>query len=113
MIALMSFSRSHRHRRSRRIIDDDRARIHLALILRVREYAGFAFPICRRPQMNRIARALAAQLIIAVAVGAIVFNISGTRVAGANGPEAPRFEVDPMWPKPLPNHWILGNVRGR
>jgi DNA-binding beta-propeller fold protein YncE len=25
---------------------------------------------------------------------------------------APRFEVDPMWPKPLPNHWILGNVIG-
>ena len=26
--------------------------------------------------------------------------------------DAPRFEVDPMWPKPLPNHWILGNVIG-
>ena len=26
--------------------------------------------------------------------------------------EAPRFEVDPMWPKPLPNHWLLGNVIG-
>jgi len=21
--------------------------------------------------------------------------------------QAPRFEVDPMWPKPLPNHWLL------
>jgi len=21
---------------------------------------------------------------------------------------APRFEVDPFWPKPLPNHWVLG-----
>jgi hypothetical protein len=26
--------------------------------------------------------------------------------------QAPRFEVDPMWPKPLPNHWIMGNVIG-
>jgi len=26
--------------------------------------------------------------------------------------QAPRFEVDPMWPKPLPNHWLLGNVIG-
>jgi hypothetical protein len=26
--------------------------------------------------------------------------------------EAPRFEVDPLWPKPLPNHWVLGNVIG-
>ncbi len=30
----------------------------------------------------------------------------------AAGVQAPRFEVDPMWPKPLPNHWILGNVIG-
>ena len=26
--------------------------------------------------------------------------------------EAPRFEVDPAWPKPLPNKWVLGNVIG-
>ena len=26
--------------------------------------------------------------------------------------EAPRFEVDPLWPKPLPNHWILGQTIG-
>lgn len=26
--------------------------------------------------------------------------------------QAPVFEVDPMWPKPLPNHWVLGNVIG-
>ena len=25
---------------------------------------------------------------------------------------APRFEVDPMWPKPLPNHWVIGNAIG-
>src|SRR3984957_16449856 len=25
---------------------------------------------------------------------------------------APRFEVDPYWPKPLPNHWILGQSIG-
>ena len=25
---------------------------------------------------------------------------------------APRFEVDPMWPKPLPNQWILGSAIG-
>ena len=27
-------------------------------------------------------------------------------------PTAPRFEVDPLWPKPLPNHWVLGSVIG-
>jgi hypothetical protein len=26
--------------------------------------------------------------------------------------QAPRFEVDPFWPKPLPNHWVMGNVIG-
>ena len=25
---------------------------------------------------------------------------------------APRFEVDPMWPKPLPNHWVQGMTIG-
>ena len=25
---------------------------------------------------------------------------------------APRFEVDPFWPKPLPNHWVLGSAIG-
>src|SRR5437879_10521233 len=30
----------------------------------------------------------------------------------AAGLEAPMFEVDPMWPKPLPNHWLLGMTIG-
>jgi hypothetical protein len=30
----------------------------------------------------------------------------------AAGHQAPRFEVDPLWPKPLPNHWIMGSVIG-
>jgi hypothetical protein len=30
----------------------------------------------------------------------------------AGGPMAPKFEVDPMWPKPLPNHWLMGAVIG-
>ncbi len=25
---------------------------------------------------------------------------------------APRFEVDPFWPKPLPNHWLMGQSIG-
>ncbi|WP_420441801.1 hypothetical protein [Candidatus Palauibacter sp.] len=28
------------------------------------------------------------------------------------GVEAPRFEVDPFWPKPLPEHWLLGSTIG-
>src|SRR5437016_6525625 len=26
--------------------------------------------------------------------------------------DLPRFQVDPFWPKPLPNNWILGQVAG-
>src|SRR5881628_2482493 len=26
--------------------------------------------------------------------------------------DLPRFQVDPFWPRPLPNHWILGAVAG-
>src|SRR5437870_6497441 len=33
-------------------------------------------------------------------------------VAEAAGVQAPMFEVDPLWPKPLPSHWLLGNTIG-
>jgi hypothetical protein len=36
-----------------------------------------------------------------------------TAVAGAQSPmQVPTFDVDPAWPKPLPNQWILGAVAG-
>ena len=28
------------------------------------------------------------------------------------GAVAPMFEIDPFWPKPLPNHWVLGSTIG-
>ena len=31
---------------------------------------------------------------------------------GSGTIRAPRFEVDPFWPKPLPNHWLLGSAIG-
>jgi DNA-binding beta-propeller fold protein YncE len=33
-------------------------------------------------------------------------------VAAQTQLQAPRFQVDPLWPKPLPNHWVLGNAIG-
>src|SRR5262249_47450605 len=38
-----------------------------------------------------------------------------TSVADAQAKDmvtAPRFEVDPTFPKPLPNHWIMGETIG-
>src|ERR1041384_2128101 len=32
--------------------------------------------------------------------------------AAAQTTGAPQYQVDVMWPKPLPNHWILGSVTG-
>ena len=34
------------------------------------------------------------------------------QTADAAAEQAPMFEVDPLWPKPLPNHWLLGNAVG-
>jgi autonomous glycyl radical cofactor GrcA len=36
------------------------------------------------------------------------------RAADAQGGmvRAPMFEVDPLWPKPMPNHWLLGSTIG-
>ncbi len=45
-------------------------------------------------------------LVAALAAGSVVLEKKAT----AQGAEvlAPRFEVDPLWPKPLPNHWVQG-----
>ena len=32
--------------------------------------------------------------------------------AQARATQVPMFNVDPLWPKPLPNHWVLGSVTG-
>lgn len=33
-------------------------------------------------------------------------------VAASDDVMAPHFLVDPLWPKPLPNHWVQGNTIG-
>lgn len=49
----------------------------------------------------------------AAVVAAAATGIHPTRnVVHAKTVMAPRFEVDPFWPKPLPNHWILGQAVG-
>jgi len=55
-----------------------------------------------------------AAILIAVigALGAGSILLDKKAAVQAAGVQAPRFEVDPMWPKPLPNHWLLGMVIG-
>ena len=38
--------------------------------------------------------------------------LAASLAAQGSGRQAPMFEVDPLWPKPLPNHWILGSTIG-
>jgi len=46
-------------------------------------------------------------ILLALGAGqALLDNVS----AQAN--QAPRFEVDPYWPKPMPNNWVLGQTIG-
>src|SRR3984957_22834 len=39
-------------------------------------------------------------------LGVAQFALQGK--AEAQGMMAPKFVVDPYWPKPMPNHWVLG-----
>src|SRR6266849_959931 len=59
--------------------------------------------------------------LLGTAVTAMLFGAllgHGVRAQRASSPgrgvtgQTPTFEVDPLWPKPLPNHWILGSVTG-
>src|SRR5579872_2631258 len=63
--------------------------------------------------MNRNLRigATFAAAVAVLGVGSFVLDKKSTAHAAA-GKVAPRFEVDPMWPKPLPNHWVMGNIIG-
>jgi hypothetical protein len=63
--------------------------------------------------MRRMKRQLsiASGLIALFALLAVGHHVAERRLQAA-GVTAPRFEVDPLWPKPLPNHWILGQTIG-
>jgi DNA-binding beta-propeller fold protein YncE len=48
-----------------------------------------------------------------LAFGTILLAALVSLSAQKNAPvQAPAFEVDPYWPKPLPNHWVTGSTIG-
>src|ERR1700744_4391925 len=57
----------------------------------------------------RIATGFVAALVI-LGAGSLILDRHST--VSAATVMAPRFEVDPMWPKPLPNHWVIGMTIG-
>ena len=62
--------------------------------------------------MQRSRKLLVGATLVAVitALGAGQAALQAASQGGAA--DAPSFEVDPFWPRPLPNHWILGSVIG-
>ncbi|HXV61321.1 MAG TPA: hypothetical protein VEK15_11545 [Vicinamibacteria bacterium] len=56
---------------------------------------------------------IGAGLFAALVVLAIVqFALDRSLAAQEASVQAPMFEVDPFWPKPLPNHWVIGSTIG-
>jgi DNA-binding beta-propeller fold protein YncE len=62
--------------------------------------------------MKRKLYVVAAFVAVLVALGVGSAALEKRASVEATGVQAPRFEVDPMWPKPLPNHWLLGMTIG-
>jgi hypothetical protein len=49
-------------------------------------------------------------ILSGLGIGSLILDRRSTVEAAAV--QAPRFEVDVMWPKPLPYHWVMGNTIG-
>ncbi len=63
--------------------------------------------------MKRRMSIAVALLVVAASLGVAAARLEQRAVVEAPaGVQAPRFEVDPLWPKPLPNNWILGQTIG-
>jgi DNA-binding beta-propeller fold protein YncE len=61
-------------------------------------------------KVNHYVGAGLAAAVIALGLGSHV--IGNKAAVEAAAVQAPMFEVDPFWPKPLPNHWLLGMAIG-
>jgi len=56
---------------------------------------------------------IGASFVVVIITLAIASSVLERKAAvEAAGVQAPTFEVDPFWPKPLPNHWLIGMTIG-
>lgn len=60
------------------------------------------------PVMSATPRVVPADQRVTMQPGTNVVNAAAAQKLGG----VPQFQVDPWWPKPLPNNWILGQVSG-
>ena len=67
----------------------------------------------RKLARNRTVIVGASLLGLLVVLGIAERGLERTAAAQSKAAvQAPRFEVDPLWPKPMPNHWVLGQTIG-
>ena len=63
--------------------------------------------------MNRGITLVGALLLLSEGFGASAAQAPTRKTAATTAAKAaPKFEVDPMWPKPMGNRWILGSTTG-
>jgi DNA-binding beta-propeller fold protein YncE len=62
-----------------------------------------------RKKSNLLVGAAFAAVLAALGLGQYLLE---TTAAAPADVQAPMFEVDPLWPKPLPNNWLLGSAIG-
>jgi DNA-binding beta-propeller fold protein YncE len=63
-----------------------------------------------------MARVLRSRKFVGVALVALLVGLGVGQAmlerTVAQSKQAPKFEVDPFWPKPMPNNWVLGQTIG-
>jgi DNA-binding beta-propeller fold protein YncE len=68
--------------------------------------------------MSRVIQSRKVRIGSALVALALAFGLSASWleqravVEAQAGVQAPKFEVDPMWPKPMPNNWVMGQTIG-
>lgn len=62
--------------------------------------------------MNFVKGLYSLAVLVGLAVAFAYANSPLEPAAAAVAVDAPQFKVDPFWPEPLPNDWLLGEVSG-
>src|SRR5581483_11152408 len=78
------------------------------------DHAGARIARARAQRLNAAAGARVMRITMAD-TRSLLFTFVATLALAAAAPAhaaSPLFRVDPFWPKPLPNNWILGQVGG-
>src|SRR5579864_4104959 len=63
----------------------------------------------REEAMTRVSQVILATSLV---VGLAAALAAPMRASAEDAKAIPQFQVDALWPKPLPNNWILGQVAG-